>query len=579
MKKTILVLISLLCIASTAVAQSEFQSALKAKAAKGATIYGTVECNGEPLEGVVVSDGYEVVTTNKKGVYNITSEKRNGLVFITLPSGYEAPCKGNDPVPTYWAALSADATVAERHDFVLNKVDNRRHALLAITDIHISNQLGDVQQFRDNAMPRIRERVEHYRKQGIPVYTVCTGDSSFDLFWYDFLFDIGDFRRLLVNEKYPTPLFHAMGNHDHDGATPHSPETDFLSDAKARQAFGPTYYSFNLGDIHYVMLDNIEYYNTPGGKPGKGIVGAREFGHRVTQNQLDWLKKDLAHVGFDTPVVIGMHCPVLRYKNHKAAEITTIFTAQDRVRNNWEEVGRLTDVLKEYKNVHFITGHTHHNRTVYGRDDATKANIANIIDHNVSAICGAWWFTAAHGGVHLAPDGVPAGFEVFDMDGSNMSWYFTSIDDGHERQFRTFDLNEVGNYYRNDGEIRVFLSRNNKRTDYAAYAEKYPNQVMISVWGWDPTWKVRAWEGDKELTVQHKPMENPQYTVAYYVAKSVWRRDLDVKRYNTPSRMPNMFLVNCSSPTSTIKVEVTDAFGRTYTENMERPKAFSKKMR
>lgn len=579
MRRVISTLILLFCITTIAVGQSTYQSALKAKAAKGATIYGTVECDGVPIEGVVVSDGYEVVTTNKKGVYNIASEKRNGLVFITIPSCYEAPCSGNDPVPAYWAKLSAEPTVAERHDFVLTKVDNRRHAILAVTDIHLSNQVDDINQFRNNALPRIRERAEHYRKQGIPVYTICAGDSSFDLFWYDFLFDINDFRRLIADEKYPTPFFHSMGNHDHDGATPHSPQTDFLADAKARQVFGPTYYSFNLGDVHYVMLDNIEYINSPGGKPGKGIVGAREYAHRVTQNQLDWLKKDLAYVPTDMPVVIGMHCPVLRYKNYEAKEINTIFTNTTRKRNNWVEAGRLTEVLKEHKNVHFITGHTHHHRTVYGKIDATRPNIANIVDHNVSAICGAWWFTAAHGGVHLAPDGIPAGFEVFDVDGSNLSWYFTSIDDGCERQFRTFDLNEVGRYYKTDGEVRVFLSHYNQRTDFAAYAAENPNQVMICVWGWDPTWKVRAWEGERELSVEHKPMENPQYTVAYFVPKSVWRRELNVKGNNKAPLMPNMFIVQCASPTSAVKVEVTDAFGRTYTEVMERPKAFSKTMR
>jgi hypothetical protein len=274
-----------------------------------------------------------------------------------------------------------------------------------------------------------------------------------------------------------------------------------------------------------------------------------------------------------------MHCPLFYYKDASATSLATLFTNAASTRHSWEEVGRLTAVLKEFQNVHLITGHTHHNRTAYGRDDATKRDIANIIDHNVSAICGAWWFTAAHGGVHLAPDGTPAGFEVFDVDGSDISWYFTSIDDGCERQFRTFDLNEVGRYYQTDGEVRVFLSCNDKRTDFADYAAKNPNQVMINTWGWDPAWKLRAWEGDREVEVLHKPMENPQYTVAYFIPKSVWRRDLDVERYNTPSRMPNMYLIQCESPTSTVKIELTDRFGRTYTEIMERPKAFSKRMR
>ena len=276
MKKSLLLTI-LIAIFTTASAQSTFVSTLKAKAAKGATIYGVVECNGVPMKGVAVSDGYNIVKTDKKGVYNLVSEKRNGNVFITIPSGYEAPVAPGDVQPQYWAALSADKGTAERHDFCLNKVENSRHVMLAITDIHLSNQLGDIEQFKERVLPRLRSEADKYRLQGIPVYTMCMGDSSFDLFWYDYLFDIGDFRSTIKQVGYPTPIFIAMGNHDNDGATTPDENTDFNATEKYRKAFGPTYYSFNIGDVHYIMLDNLRYRNEkrPKMKPGKNIVGAR----------------------------------------------------------------------------------------------------------------------------------------------------------------------------------------------------------------------------------------------------------------------------------------------------------------
>ena len=126
MKKLIL-LTFLLAAVSTASAQSTFTSTLKAKPAKGATVYGTVECNGQPMAGVAVSDGINIVKTDKKGVYNLVSQKRNGNVFITIPSGYEATVAAGDVQPQYWAALTADPATAERHDFELTKVDNTKH--------------------------------------------------------------------------------------------------------------------------------------------------------------------------------------------------------------------------------------------------------------------------------------------------------------------------------------------------------------------------------------------------------------------------------------------------------------------
>ena len=100
--KRVFILTLAIITALTTTAQSHFTSTLAAKAAKGATIYGTVECEGKPLEGVAVSDGYQIVKTDKQGIYNLTSAKRNGYVFITIPSGYEAMTEG---FPEHFAGI------------------------------------------------------------------------------------------------------------------------------------------------------------------------------------------------------------------------------------------------------------------------------------------------------------------------------------------------------------------------------------------------------------------------------------------------------------------------------------------
>ena len=568
-------------VATTAVmAQSTFQSALKASAKKGSTIYGVVECDGKPMAGVAVSDGYQISLTDKKGVYQLQSAKRNGNVFITIPSGYEAPTsvESCDPIPQFWADLTADAQTPERHDFSLKAVENKKHVMLAITDVHLSNQLGDIEQFNTVVMPRIREEVEKYRSQGIPVYTMCMGDSSFDLYWYDFLFDISDFRNALRKNNYPTTMFHTMGNHDNDGATEPSAETDFNATAKYRKAFGPTYYSFNIGGIHYIMLDDIFYHNEPNPKAKKGgnIAGSRNHTSGVSAEQMEWLKKDLALVtDKSTPIVVGMHCPVYRFRKDTGTELMSYFHNSERKRDMAPAL-EFSALFKEFEQVHYVSGHTHKLYTSRCKLDTSHPILANTIDHNVGGICGAWWFTGAHGGLHLAPDGAPAGFKVFTIEDKNIEWYYTSANDGSEKQFRSFDLNEVSKYYANSGEMQVFLKNNNKRT---TFAKVKPNRVAIHIWDWDPQWTISVKENGVELPVEHRPMENPQYTLSYYVPKTVWRRDLSVPRYNTAEKTPHMFHVVASAPDTTLEITVTDPFGRTYTETMVRPKEFSKMMR
>lgn len=583
MKKSfigILLAVVMLTTAWSASAQSAFHSSLPAKAKKGANIYGVVECNGTPVAGVAVSDGYEVVVTDKKGVYQISSEKRNGNVFITIPSGYEAPTttEGFDPVPEFWAHLAADVATAERHDFRLTKVDNRNHVMLTITDIHISNQLGDLDQFKSVVMPSIRAEVEKYRTQGIPVYTMCLGDSSFDLFWYDYMFDIGDFRSMLGKDRYPTMLFHTMGNHDNDGATPCNADTDFNATARYREVFGPTYYSFNIGGVHYIMLDDIRYINQSkdGMKQGKNIVGTRNYDHIVTEEQKEWLRKDLALVADkSTPIVVGFHCPVYRFVTDRSTKLRSYFQNEEHKRDMAPALA-FSELFKEFDEVHYVSGHTHKLFTTRCKRDTRYPVLANTIDHNVGGICGAWWFTGAHGGLHLAPDGAPAGFKVFTMNDKNIEWYYTSINDGPQKQFRTFDLNEVKRYYEESGEVQIFLQNHDKRT---RFDHSEPNHVAIHVWDWDHDWKISVKENGVELPIEHYPMENPQYTVSYYIPKSVWRRELFVKRYNAPEKTEHMFHVTASAPNTTLEITVTDPFGRTYTETMTRPKAFSKMMR
>ena len=577
MKKAILTLLAL-AACCTLTAQSTFVSTLKAKAAKGATIYGTVECDGTPIEGVAVSDGFSIVKTDKKGVYNLVSEKRNGNVFITIPSGYEAIVAAGDVQPQYWAALTADSSTVERHDFNLKRVENDKHIMLAITDIHLSNQLGDIDQLKTIVMPRIREEVDKYRKQGIPVYTMCMGDSSFDLFWYDFLFDIKDFRTTIGKIGYPTPIFHTMGNHDNDGATEPNADTDFNAAQKYREVFGPTYYSFNIGKVHYIMLDNLRYRNEKreNMKPGKNMAGARNYDHIVVEEQMEWLRKDLAMIeDKSTPIVVGMHCPVYRMQSeHNSTELYSYFTDSNGKRTLAPAL-YFSEAFKEFKDVHYLTGHTHKLITTHCAVNKEHTTLANTIDHNVSAICGAWWFTAAHGGPHLAPDGSPAGFSVFPVDGKNIEWYFTSADCGSERQFRAFDLNSVRDYYKNSGEMRVLLENNPERTDFAKVEA---NRVAIHIWDWAPDWKITVTENGKPLTVVHEPMENPQYTVAYCIPKSIWRRNLKKNTFKAETTA-HMFHCTASAPDTTLEITVTDSFGRVYTETMVRPKEFSKNMK
>ena len=136
-------------------AQSTFKSSLPVKPGKGVTVAGTVECDGKPVAGVTVSDGYEVTKTDKKGAYYLKSKKQNPQVFITTPSGYEAVRE--DVMPQFWADFTMPADKYERLDFCLKKTDNKKHAVIFLADIHLANERNDVDIFSGPYVDRIKE--------------------------------------------------------------------------------------------------------------------------------------------------------------------------------------------------------------------------------------------------------------------------------------------------------------------------------------------------------------------------------------------------------------------------------------
>ena len=543
MKKT-LNLILMLLVAVTVSAQSNFSSALKAKADKGANVYGVVECNGVPVEGVAVSDGYKVVLTNKKGQYSFASEKKNGNIFITIPSGYEALTEGDDVVPQFWASVSEDVAAVERHDFALKAVNNDKHIIVAVADIHIANHHNDLPNFRDIFLPSLRAELEQYRNAGIPIYTLCLGDSTHEIYWYDYLYDISNFRKTLAEVKYPTPLFNTMGNHDNDGAVAQCPTVDFDATEKYRKAFGPTYYSFNIGKVHYITYD-------------------------ISAEQMAWLKQDLALVtDKSTPIVIGVHAPIFRYKNGRDGVVNIALPEQ----NSKEFV----ELLSPFSNVQVFSGHSHRNRVTFGRSDSAQPEIANITEHNIVSVAGSLWYSSGFGGPMLGSMGEPAGCKIFNINDKNIEWYFKATQFPTTEQFRCYDMNAVRDYFINNGETRVFYDHFPARTDFAKW--ETDNSVMIHVWDWCDGWKIEITENGTPLEVVRRKTESPQMIVGLDIPNSLWLQKFDDK-YNKVKHHPHMFHAVASAPDTTLEVTVTDCFGNVYRQTMVRPKPFSLHMK
>jgi len=530
--------------------------------AQAAVVSGKITSAGKGVAGVPVSDGYAIVTTDKNGNYSLETDKHLGYVFYTLPSGYTPATDKAPNEPKIWAHLNtADKDADETHNFEIFPADNSKFDLVVITDVHIADRADDIKQFNAGFMPRIKEYVAQSK---VPVYTVALGDLSWDRYWYSNEFGPADFTEALRAAGYPTLFFPVTGNHDNDPAVASGSDTDYKASESFRMNMAPSYYSFNLGDAHIVVLDDIVYKNDfdPKRKYAKGVVGNRNYDGYVTEEQLDWLRRDLELVGDKSkPLVICMHIPAWRLT------FDGKFTSYASQGKDGEESIKLAEIVKDFDKVRFLTGHTHFNTHVIA------PGYPNIHEDNVSALCCIFWNTKAIGGRDICSDGSPAGFKVYSFDGKNFTSKFEGIAECDRKPFRVYDMNTVKSTYANDSVYVKYIENYPNRTNFAKFDD---NMVMVNIFDYEPAGTITISEDGVPLKVERLTVDDPMQIAAYPIELF---RQLGKAPTNDAVRVNNhMFAAKAKTADHPVTVTYTDAYGRKTSETLVRPGRFDTDM-
>lgn len=197
-----------------------------------------------------------------------------------------------------------------------------------------------------------------------------------------------------VTTELGVPWFHVPGNHDLD--------FDAASDEHSldswRNIYGPDTYAVEEGGASFVFLDDVVY--DPKAKP-KYVGGLRE-------DQFAFLASYLKGLHKDRLLVLGMHIPLF-----DAAPGRETFRHADRQ--------RLFDLLKDFRNVLVLSGHSHTQQHVYhGKADGWNGG-KPLHEYNVGANCGAFWSgvkNAAGVPDSTMSDGTPKGYALLDVAGN-----------------------------------------------------------------------------------------------------------------------------------------------------------------
>ena len=361
---------------------------------------GTKERFEPGIPGVVVSNGKEVAITGPKGGYALPAYDEM-IVFISKPAGYDVPLNENNMPkfyyihqpsgsPDYIQEFPGIAPTGPLPRFVNFPLLTARHN--EDDESFSSVMIGDTQVYSDDEIGHLRETlVKEIATYSNAAFALSMGDNIGDnLSLYP--------RYLKVMSGMNKPLYLVPGNHDMN--------FDAEDPAYAFETFklfaGPTYYSFNYGKVHFVVLNSIVY-------PSPIYTDYKTYHGEIDERQMTWLENDLAHVPQDHLVVLNMHIPVVSYQDRMAA--------QHQVANR----EALYALLKGRKAL-TLGGHTHTLEHFLPGDEmegwGQPTPIPQII---VGAACGSWWSgDLDEDGVPFSyqRDGAPRGYDLFSFNGN-----------------------------------------------------------------------------------------------------------------------------------------------------------------
>ncbi len=483
-------------------------------------LYGTItDIYGNPIEGVAVTDGRTVVLTDANGVYQMGRSKLSKYVYYSTPADYEVNL-ASDGIPLFYQEIDQTQAYVQA-DFQLTPLSSSEShfMLMCIADPQCVST-SNVSRFKLESMVDVKETAQKYRSAGTPVYGVTLGDIVYDSpeLW-------PDMRESMAGD---IPIFQTIGNHDHlayaDGETE--------ATANYLEYFGPTDYSFNRGNAHIVVMDNVIYTGGAGGNNYKG---------GLTKNQLSWLQQDLSYVDKSKIVLFCAHIP---FRDHN-----------DEIDESYAYADDVLDAVSGFAETHLMIGHTHYNENY-----VHTINGNEFIEHIHGAVCGGWWAN------NINPDGAPNGYGVYEFNGSHIeNYYYKSTGKDEDYQMRAYP------------GPQVFGSSSATTFSWGANNSTLNNSKCIVVDVWNAIiasrsstygWTVELYQDGKKVCNMTQKSMTEYWAYGDYVLN---RSKSETSTYS--KTRTHLYYGNLSSGDVTtdsdsdlnFEIRVTDQFGNVYT--------------
>ncbi len=576
---------------------------------------GKWDKNEKGISGVMVSNGYDVVKTDKKGYYKLPAKKRgleNFSVFITKPAGYQVPVDA-DNVPQFhyhhipkgspemhFGGLPASGPQPKAILFPLIKTKVKKNFKIAVS--------GDPQPYSNNEIGYVRDSLANELAARDDLEMVLIeGDIMGD--------DLGLYPRFKkILSAANMPMYFVPGNHDLDYDAP----TDENSLDTFKREWGPSYYSLDIGDVHFVTLDNIRFPCTPeDNADGKhsycnNPTEAPTYNGVIDAAQVEWLTNDLAMVPKHKLIVLNMHIPLVS------------FVDMDATKHQTDNAQWLYDLIGDRPAV-ALSGHTHTLETFIpgeyyqGWNDALGLGATPFPQIITGATSGSWWsgdFDVYNLPMSIQRLGAPRGYLIFEFSGDKFASKFKAANKSAEEQMSVDFLSPSFLGWYNSMKDWIALPASSRPATPPVNINDLPDtsivtaddliggtQVMVNVWFGSKASKVwvqideqkpiearrtQEGEGEGKNTALDPFALKKQLYVFRYAAKSESGNDraqgfelFRGNRYGTADPQPtttgltessnHLWAIdlpsNLAEGIHTLKIVTKDAFGKYYSSH------------
>ncbi len=380
-------------------------------------LQGRVMSMGKAVRGARVSDGRQVIAVDADGRFDLMTTDAQRFLSVCPPAGFELPVSPTGTLRMH-VPIRGVAEQDYRFDLTRRAGAEDRHAVIVLADTQ-TEDMSELARLHNETVPDVLATRRLLGDR--PVIGVACGDIMFDhLDLYP------EYERAV--SRMGIPFAQVVGNHDLD----FDARTTEGSVATFSKHFGPAHYAFDVGSVHYIVLNDVFWH-------GAGYLGY------LTEEQIEWLRADLSHVEAGRTVVVFLHIPLESSQYLRNDERSPATGSQLTNRDAFYQ-------LVERYRAHVVAGHTHETEHRMHR---------GIHEHVAGAVCGAWWSG------DICFDGTPNGYAVYEITGEQVRWRYkaTGQDAGHQMRL------------------------------YAPGADPTaPGDLVANIWDWDSSWTVRWFE-------------------------------------------------------------------------------------